>query len=151
MQFRAKLRLDGKTATGIEVPAEIMTELGPGKRPRVRVTINDCTYQTSVGSMGGRCLVPVSAEIRTKAGIAAGDEITVGVELDSEPRTVTVPGDLADALSREPTALRTFDQLSYTGQRRHVLAVEDAKTPQTRQRRIEKAVSELKGAATSQG
>ncbi len=149
MQFRATLRLDGKTATGIEVPAEIMAALGTGKRPRVRVTINDCTYQTSVGSMAGRSLVPVSAEIRAKAGVAAGDELTVGIELDAEPRTVTVPADLADALSRDPVAQRAFERLSYSGQNRHVLAVEGAKTAETRQRRIEKAVGELAVAETS--
>ena len=143
MQFQAKLRLDGKTATGIEVPGEVMATLGGGKRPRVLVTINDCTYQSTVGSMGGRSLVPVSAEIRKRARVAAGDDLTVGIELDAEPRTVAVPADLAEALGHDPAARRAFDELSYSGQRRHVLAIEDAKTPQTRQRRIEKAVSEL--------
>ena len=149
VQFRAELRLDGKTATGIEVPPEVLTELGAGKRPRVKVTINNCTYQTAVGSMGGRFLVPVSADIRKRASVAAGDQIAVGIELDSEPRTVTVPPDLASALGREPAARQVFEQLSYTGQNRHVLAVEAAKTPQTRQRRIEKAVTALAAAAAS--
>src|SRR5260370_16085105 len=120
MQFQAKLRLDGKTATGIEVPGEVMATLGGGKRPRVLVTINDCTYQSTVGSMGGRSLVPVSAEIRKRARVAAGDDLTVGIELDAEPRTVAVPADLAEALGNDLAARRAFDQRSYSGQRRHV-------------------------------
>jgi Domain of unknown function (DUF1905) len=79
MRFHTTLQLHGKTATGIEVPAEIMTALGQGKRPRVTVTINGYSYPITVGSMGGRSLIPVSAEIRGKAGVAAGDEVDVEV------------------------------------------------------------------------
>lgn len=148
MRFHATIRLDGKTATGIEVPADVLAALGPGKRPKVQVTINGYTYPSTVGSVGGRSLIPVSAEVRAKAGVAAGDAVEVDVVADTQPRTVEVPEDLAAALGRAPAASRAFEQLSYSGQRRHMLAVEQAKTAETRQRRIDKAVAELSAAPT---
>jgi Bacteriocin-protection, YdeI or OmpD-Associated/Domain of unknown function (DUF1905) len=144
MKFRAAVELSGKSATGIEVPAEVVDALGSGKRPAVRATINGFTYRSSVGSMGGRFLLPVSAQIRTGAGVAAGDEVEVDLELDTEPRTVTVPADLAAALDADPAARRAFDGLSYSHQLRYVQPIEDAKSAETRQRRIDKTVSELR-------
>ncbi len=143
MRFHATVRLDGKTATGIEVPADVLDGLGGGKRPKIVVTINGFSYPSSVGSMGGRSLIPVSAEVRTKAGIAAGDEIDVEVVPDTEPRAVVVPEDLAAALGAEPAARAAFERLSYSNQRRHVLAVEQAKTAETRRRRVGRVLSEL--------
>jgi Bacteriocin-protection, YdeI or OmpD-Associated/Domain of unknown function (DUF1905) len=146
MRFQATIRLDGKTATGIEVPADVLAALGPGKRPKVQVTINGYTYPSTVGTMGGRSLIPVSADVRAKAGVAAGDTVTADIVADTQPRHVEVPGDFSAALDREPTARRAFEQLSYSGQRRHVLAIEQAKTPGTRQRRIDKAITDLSSA-----
>jgi Bacteriocin-protection, YdeI or OmpD-Associated/Domain of unknown function (DUF1905) len=143
MHFHAAIRLDGKTATGIEVPADVMAALGPGKRPRVRVTINGYSYPSTVGSMGGRSLIPVSAEVRAKARVSAGDQVDVDIVADDSPRQVEVPADLSAALGREPAARQAFERLSYSGQSRYVLAVEQARTAETRQRRIDKAVAEL--------
>jgi len=143
LKFRALVRLDGKTATGIEVPAETMNSLGPGKRPAVTVTINGFTYRSTVGTMGGRRLIPVSAAVRTQAGVQAGDQVTVELKADDQPRTVDVPAELAAALARNPAARRAFDALSYSAQRRHVLAVEGAKSPDTQQRRLDAVVNEL--------
>ena len=86
----------------------------------------------------------VSAENREGAGVAAGDEVTVDIELDTAPREVTVPADFAAALRRVPAAERNFDQLSYSNRQRHVLSIEQAKTAETRQRRIAKAVDALR-------
>jgi hypothetical protein len=144
MRFRTTVELGGRTATGIEVPAEVVTGLGSGRRPAVHATIAGHTYRTTIASMGGRFMIPVSAEIRSITGVAAGDEIEVDVELDTEPREVTVPDDLAAALDAEPDARRFFDGLSYSNQRRHVLAVDGAKSPETRARRIAKAVTTLR-------
>lgn len=143
MRFHATIELNGKTATGIEVPAEVLAALGPGKRPSVRVTINGYSYPSTVGSMGGRSLIPVSAEVRGRASVSAGDEVDVDVVADDGPRQVEVPADLSAALDREPAARQAFGRLSYTGQRRYVLAIEQAKTAETRQRRIGKAVADL--------
>ncbi len=145
MSFRAEVLLAGKTATGIEVPADVVASLG-SKRPKVRATINGYTYRSSVASMGGTFMLPVSAEIRERAGIAAGDEVDVDLELDTEPREVSVPPDFAKALGRDPAAKRAFDALSYSNRQRHVLSIEGAKTDETRQRRIQKAVAALREA-----
>jgi hypothetical protein len=144
-RFRATLELGGKTATGIHVPDHVVESLGAGRRPPVQATINGHSYPSTIASMGGRFMLPVSAENRSCAGVSAGDEVDVQVELDTNPRTVDVPTDLADALGRDADAKRRFDQLSYSHQRRYVLSVEGAKQPETRKRRIDKTVAELAG------
>jgi hypothetical protein len=144
MRFRATVLLGGKTATGIEVPKDVVADLGPSKRPKVRATINGYTYRSSVASMGGRFMLGISAEVRERAGVAAGDEVDVDIELDTEPREVTVPADFKKALVRDAKAKRTFDGLSYSNRQRHVLSIEGAKTPETRQRRIDKAIGTLR-------
>ena len=148
MRFRATVELGGKTATGIRVPAEVVARLGPSKRPAVRVTINGHTYRSTVAPLGGAHMLPVSAEIRERAGVAAGDEVEVDIELDTEPREVTVPPDFAAALDRDADAGRAFDSLSYSNKRRFVLPIEEAKTAETRQRRIAKAVDTLRAGQT---
>jgi len=144
MRFRTTIELGGKTATGFRIPEDVVAGLGSGKRPAVRVTIGGHTYRTTVAPMGGVFMIPLSAENRAGAGVAAGDEVDVDVELDTEPRVVTVPPDFAAALEREPDARTAFDALSYSNQRRHVLSIEGAKTDETRQRRIVKAVDALR-------
>lgn len=144
MKFRATLELGGKTATGITVPAEVIEALGGGKRPAVRVTIGAYSYRTTVGSMDGLAKIPVSAAHREAAGIKAGDELDVAVELDTAPREVEVPADFAAALDAAPEARRFFDGLSYSLKRYWTLNIEGAKTAETRQRRIEAAVTKLR-------
>lgn len=144
MTFRATIILGGKTATGIEVPPEVVANLGSSKRPPVRVTINDYTYRSTVAVMGGTFMLPVSAEVCERAGVAAGDEVEVDLALDTEPREVTVPADLAAALNQDATAQRAFEGLSYSNKRRLVLAIDGAKTAETRQRRVTKAIGNLR-------
>lgn len=143
MKFHTVVELSGKTATGIRVPEEVVANLGPGKRPAVRVTINGYTYRSTIAPMGGVFRLPVSAEVREKASVAAGDEVDVEVELDTEPRRVNVPGDFAEALNTDAEARRFFDSLSYSNRLRIVTSIEAAKTAETRQRRIAKSVSML--------
>ena len=144
MKFRAVIQLNGKTATGIAVPPEVVASLGQGKKPRVHVTIGGHSYRSSVAVMGGTFMLPVSAEHRAAAGIAAGEEVDVELTADNEPRVVEVPADLASALNEDPAARRSFGLLSYSRQQRYVLDVTGAKTPETRARRVAKAVSELR-------
>jgi hypothetical protein len=144
MRFLATVLLGGKTATGVEVPEDVVSSLGSSKRPKVRATINGYTYRSSVASMGGRFMLGISAEVRESAGVAAGDEVEIDFELDSEPREVSVPPDFAKALRRDTKAKRTFDGLSYSNRQRHVLSIEGARTAETRQRRIDKAVKTLR-------
>ena len=141
--FTAELQLHGKTSTGIEVPAEVVRSLGSGKKPAVRVTIRGYAYRTTIGVMGGRFLIPVSTEHRQKAKVAAGDKLEVQLELDTEQRELAVPDDFLSALSHNGVAKSAFESMSYSNRRRLVLGIEDAKTPETRQRRIEKALNEL--------
>lgn len=148
MRFRTTILLAGKTATGIQVPTDVVAALGPSKRPPVRVTINGYTYRSTVAVMAGAFMLPVSAEIRGNANVAAGDEVEVDLELDAEPRDVTVPPDFAEALDRDADARRFFDGLSYSHRRRIVMEIEDAKTAETRQRRIDKAVGTLREGRT---
>jgi uncharacterized protein YdeI (YjbR/CyaY-like superfamily) len=89
-------------------------------------------------------MLPVSAEHREAAGVAAGDEVDVDLELDTEPRVLEVPADLSAALDGDAGARRRFDGLSYSKKQRFVLPVEQAKTAETRQRRIAKAVEALR-------
>ena len=144
MRFRARSELRGKTATGIPVPAKVVEGLGAGKRPAVRVTLGGHTYRSTIAARGDRYLVALSAENRAQAGVAAGDEVDVEVELDSAPREVEVPGDFAVALDADADARRFFDGLSYSQQRWFVLGIEEAKKPETRRRRIDKAVERLR-------
>lgn len=144
MRFRSTIELGGKTATGIQVPEEVVAALGSSKRPAVRVTIGGHTYRSTVATLDGKFMLPVSAEVREKAGVAAGDEVEVEIELDNEPREVTLPPDFSAALEQDADARRFFEGLSYSNKRRIVMPVEDAKTPETRQRRIDKAISNLR-------
>lgn len=139
-KFTTTLLRAGKTATGFEVPAEVVESFGQGKRPPVCVTINGYTYRNTVAVMGGGYMIGVAAEHREKAKVAGGDMIDVTLELDTEPRVVEVPRDLAKALKAHAGARKAFDELSYTNRKEIVRGIEDAKTDETRQRRIEKAL-----------
>lgn len=144
MRFRTTILLEGKTATGFQVPPDVVEALGQGKRPPVLVTINGYTYRSTVAAYTDVYMLPLASEHRTAAGLSAGDEIEVELTLDTAPRTVEVPADLAAALDAEPAARTFFDGLSYSKQRWHVLSVEGAKTAETRQRRIDKSVAMLR-------
>lgn len=138
----AVLKDSEKDATGIEIPEEVITALGKGKKPPVKVTLNGYTYRTTVAVMGGKFLIPLSAEHRNAAGVQGGEVVEVTIELDTEPRTVTVPDDLAQALS-EAGVKAAFDALAYSVRKEHVRQVESAKTAETRSRRIARIVANL--------
>ena len=146
MIFRTTLLPTGKTAAGIVVPPEIVDALAAGRRPPVRVTINNHTYRSTIAVRGGQYLL-VSAENRRAAGIQPGDEIDIELAVDSVPRHATVPSELANALDDQPEARTRFDALSYSAQQRLTLPIENARTPQTRQRRVEAALHALRDPA----
>jgi hypothetical protein len=141
MKFRTVLI--GTTKVGIEVPPEVVESFGAGKKPAVRVTIGSYTYRSTVAVMGGAYMVGVSAENRAAAGVQGGDEVEVELELDTAPREVAVPADFAEALAASPKAKTFFETLSYSQRRWFVLGIEEAKKPETRTNRIEKAVDRL--------
>ena len=144
MRFITNVELGGKTATGFAVPDEVVEGLARGKRPPVVVTLGGHTYRSTIAVMGGRYLIPLSAENRAAAGVAAGDEVEVDVELDTEPRILDVPDDLVAAIAADAEAQSFWDSLSYSRRQRIVLAVEGAKTTETRDRRIAKSVIDLR-------
>jgi hypothetical protein len=142
--FRAPLILAGTTATGIAVPETVVEDLGAGKRVKVVVTINGYSYRSSFAPRGGEYMLPVSAEHRQGAGINAGDDVEVELEVDTAPREVTVPEDLAGALDTDVAARQIFDGLAYSHRLRYVLWIEGTKVTETRRRRVEKALAMLK-------
>ena len=140
------LKDEGSNATGLRVPAEAVAALGKQKRPPVKVTIAGYTYRTTVAVMDGKFMVGLSAEHREASGVKAGDQVKVTLELDTEPRTVTVPDDLAAALAEQPGAAAAFDALAYSIRKEYVRQVESAKAQETRDRRIAGIVAKLTNA-----
>jgi len=130
--------------TGIVVPDDIIERLGAGRRPSVIVNVNGYEYRNTVGVMGGRHMISISAAVRKDTGLKAGDQIHVVLDLAEGPREVDVPGDLAAALSADPAAEAFFAKLPSSLQRYHVDNINGAKTAETRQRRVDKAVSLFK-------
>ena len=144
MRFHTTILQAGKTATGIEIPEEIVNALGGGRRPAITVTINGFTYRSTVAVMGGAYMVGVNADNRAGARVKGGDDVDVDIELDTAPREVAVPAELAAALDAEPAARRTFDGLSNSNKSWHTYQVENAKTDETRRRRIAKSIEALR-------
>ncbi|MFI1582943.1 YdeI/OmpD-associated family protein [Embleya sp. NPDC020630] len=130
---------------GLEVPAEVVAALGKGARPPVTITVNGHSWKSRVALLRGRHLLGLSNANRQAAGIAIGDEVEVELKLDTEPRVVVEPPDFAQALDDDPIARTAYDDLAYSHKREHVRAIETAKRPETRQRRIEKAITALRG------
>jgi hypothetical protein len=144
MRFTTTLELAGKTATGFRVPAEVVAGLGKGKRPPVLVTIKGYTYRNTVAVYGDEYLIGVAAEHRERAGVKAGDRLEVDLELDTAPREIDVPADLAAALDRDAAAKRSFEGLSYSNKRGITEPIAGAKSEETRERRIARAVERLR-------
>jgi hypothetical protein len=131
--------------TGIEVPADVVAALDAGKRPAVVVNVNGYEYRSTVAPMGGKYLLPFSADRRRGSGIQGGDAIDVEITLDTTPRTVQVPDDLRTALDASATVAAAWEKLSYTHRKEHVRSVLDAKKAETRTRRIAAIVAKLEG------
>lgn len=142
--FRTTVRQTGKESAGIEIPPSVIEGLGGTKVPRVVVSVNAYAYRSTVGIVDGKPMVSFSAEHRAASGIRGGDEVEVQIELDTQPRTVDVPPDLAAALDAEPAARATFDRISNSNKGWHVSQVTSAKTEETRQRRIARSVEMLR-------
>jgi hypothetical protein len=128
---------------GLEVPEAVVDALGGGKRPPVVITINGHSWKSRVAIMRGRNLLGLSNANRKAAALVVGEEVEVDLQLDAEPRVVTEPDDFARALDADPAARAAYDALAFSHRREHVLAVDSAKKPETRQRRIEAALAML--------
>lgn len=142
-RFQTTLQVEGRTATFFEVPLDVPAVFGRA-RPPVRVTIGGHTYRSTIAVYGGRYFVPLNRQDREAAGVAAGDEVTVELEADTDERTVTVPDDLRAALDGDEPARAAFDALSYTHRREYVEWIAEAKRQETRRRRVEQTVERLR-------
>lgn len=145
MQFRAIVEQTGATTTGIAVPEDVLEELGGGKRPRVTVSFTGYSYRTTVGSHNGGPMISVSSDVRAASGVKAGDEVDVTVEIDTAPREIEVPEELAAALDADAEAKVAFDTLSNSKKQQLTLPVAKAKAAETKARNVEKALKALRG------
>ncbi|MEO8174387.1 MAG: YdeI/OmpD-associated family protein [Sediminibacterium sp.] len=143
VSFKTTLLQAGKTATGIKIPAEIIEKLAAGKKPAVRVTINGFTYRSTVAVMNGDFMVGVNAQNREGAGVAGGDKIEVTLQLDTEKRIIEVPKQFQTALNANAKAKKNFEALSNSNKQRHTIPINDAKTEETRERRIRNSIEAL--------
>lgn len=141
--FHTAILQTGKNMAGIQVPEEVIEKLGSGKRPLVRVTINKYTYRSAVAVMNSQSMISFNSEHRKAAGVQGGDETTVTLELDLEPRTVEIPKDLKDALIKAK-ALAAFEKSAPSLKKEYVRQVEEAKAQETRERRITKIAEKLR-------
>ena len=144
MRLTLELQRTGGNTTGFQIPDEAVTSLGGGGRPKVTVTVNGFTFPSSIARMGGSYWLGVSAERRTAAGVEGGQVYDLDVELDTAPRVIEAPADLQAALDASPGALAQWEKLSYSHQRQHVEAINSAKAPETRARRVAKAIEMLR-------
>ena len=140
--FRTELLKGDGDTTGFVIPDKVVEAMGQGKRPKVTVTINGTfSYPNTVAVMGGQYMIGISKERRKLAGVSGGEMIEVTLELDTTPRAMEVPRDLQKALDKDESARAFFAALSYSNQRRHIDPINDARTPETRARRIERSVA----------
>ncbi|MBN8859139.1 MAG: DUF1905 domain-containing protein [Sphingobacteriales bacterium] len=131
--------------TGIHVPEPILEKLNGGKKPLVKVMLNGYAYRSAVGKMGDRFMISLSAENRKNAGVNGGDTLEVTLALDTEPRIVELPAELQAALNKNKKAKAGFEKLAPGRKKAIALSVTEAKTEETKMKRIEKAINDLAG------
>jgi len=141
--FHTTVLRTGKNTAGIQVPKEVLEKLGSGKRPLVRVTVNNYTYRSAVAVMADKYMISFSSTHRKAAGVEGGDETDITLELDLEPRTVEIPEDLKTALVNA-SVLKAFEKSAPSMQKEYVRQVVEAKAQETRTRRIAKIVEKLR-------
>jgi hypothetical protein len=144
MEIRAELQRTGGNTTGFQIADEVVEALGGGGRPKVVVRVNGFEFRSSIARMGGDYWLGVSAERRAAAGIEGGEVYDLEVELDTAPRAIEVPADLAEALAGEPEAKAFWERMSYSNQRWHAEQLTSAKTAETRARRLAKSLEMLR-------
>jgi antitoxin component of MazEF toxin-antitoxin module len=142
MKFKTKIVQTGNN-TGINVPEEIIESLGAGKKPPVKITLNGYSYRNTVAVMGGKYMVSLSAEHRKNANVKGGDEVEVTIELDKDPRIVELPEAFQKALNKNNIAKNAFEKLSNSKKKYLILSITNAKTEESRIKRIQKAIESV--------
>jgi len=143
MRLRAELQATGGNTTGFQIPDSIVDSLGGGRRPKVAVTVKGSTFRTSIARMGDAFWLGVSAERRAAAGVKAGDVLDLEIVLDTAPREVEVPADLAAALAGNPQAAAFWATLSPSAKSWHTTQITGAKAAETRARRVARSIELL--------
>jgi hypothetical protein len=141
VSYDTVIRAFGNNA-GIEVPADVLTQLGAGKRPKVVVGVGDYSFATTVGAMAGLALISLSKAHREASGLRAGQEVTVNLELDTAPSEISVPEELTSALAKAGL-VAAFGELAPSRRKEYARQISEAKTDETRTRRLEKILAEL--------
>lgn len=142
LKYKTTIVQTGNT-TGIHVPETILEKLNGGKKPLVNVMLNGYTYRSAVGKMDGKFMISLSAENRKNADVKGGDTLEVSIELDNEPRTVELPTEFQMELDKSQIAKSAFEKLAPSRKKAMVLSITEAKTEETRIKRIEKAINTL--------
>ena len=143
-RFRVLIeREEGSEVCGINIPFDVEKTFGTRGRVPVRGTLNGAPFRGSLFPMGGCHFMVVNRHLRAAAGVRGGETVPVQLERDTEERVINAPADLERALKADKAAQATWDKLSYTHRREHVEHLEDAKKPETRQRRLEKSIALL--------
>jgi hypothetical protein len=145
VRLRLELVSHGGNTAGFEIPDAVVEDLGAGRRPKVVVTVGPHTWRSSIARMGDRFMLGMSQENRALAGVAAGDVLDVEIEVDSAPRVVELPEDLAAALAADSAAAATWATWSFTRPKEAARQLTEAKKPETRARRLEKVLADLAG------
>jgi hypothetical protein len=144
IRFRAVLQPRGPAAA-VVLDDEQVAAVGEGaRRFPVVATVNGYTWRTSVARMGGESLLGLNREVREGAGVRAGDDVEVTIELDEAPREVEVPGALAAALAADPEAGAAFERMAFTHRKEYARWIAEAKRDETRQRRVAQAVEMIR-------
>jgi hypothetical protein len=148
IRFTAQLQPRGPAAAVVLDDAQVAAVGEGAKRFPVVATVNGYTWRTSVARMGGEFLLGLNREVRQSAGVEAGDEVEVTVELDLAPREVEVPAPLAAALAADPQAEASFGRMAFTHRKEYARWVAEAKQEQTRQRRVQQALEMIRAGKT---
>ncbi len=144
IQFKAKLQPRGSAAAVVLDDAQVAVVGEGARRFPVVATVHGYTWRTSVARMGGEFLLGLNREVRQRAGVDAGDEVDVTLELDTAPRQVEVPEALAAALAADPHVRASFDQMAFTHRKEYARWIADAKQEETRQRRVRQALEMIR-------
>lgn len=148
LRFKAQLQTRGPAAAVVLDDDQVATVGEGAKRFPVVATVNGYTWRTSVTRMGGEFLLGLNRAVREGAGVEAGDQVEVSLELDSEPREVEVPDALGAALEADSVAQASFRSMSFTHRKEYCRWVAEAKRDETRKRRVDQAVEMIRNGQT---
>lgn len=149
--FTSQLQITEADNAGIPVPPDVVTSLGGGNHPKVVLTLNGFTYRSSIAKMGDGFWIPVSKARRAEGKLEVGVPYEIGIELDTAPREVEFPEELATYFDADPAAKTAWDVMSYSNQLRMVTPILNAKKPETRQKNIDKVIAQLRETGASAG